>query len=150
MLYLEECMKRFPSLFIAALLLLLLGTVFTVSAEDSVIKLSGITTTDEHPNGCVDCHKVSGNDDFRLNVSLKEVAGHPPIDAMVKTLPNDCMTCHKAGAYAGALSTITHKSHYANPGENNFIAYYQGQCLECHSLNLTSGAMSVKSGPKNW
>ena len=54
---------------------------------DEFAKLPGINTEDQHPNGCVDCHKVSGDSDFRLNVSLKEVSGHPPIDSMVNVLP---------------------------------------------------------------
>ena len=132
------------------ILAVLIAVSAIVLTADDLVQLPGVNAEDQHANGCVDCHTVNGDNDYRLNVSLKEVDGHPPIDMMVKTVPTDCMTCHKAGAYAGALSTITHKSHFANPGENHFISYYQGQCLECHSLNLTTGAMTVKSGPKNW
>ena len=135
--------------FLVIIAVLIAVTALTLTADD-LTKLPGINADDQHANGCVDCHNVDGDNDYRLNVSLKKISGHPPIDAMVKTLPNDCMMCHKAGAYAGPLSTITHKSHYANPTENEFISNYQGQCLECHSLNLTTGMMTVKSGSKNW
>ena len=141
-------MKQRKRIFIIFALLIAVSAI-TLTA-DSHIMLPGVNAEDKHPNGCIDCHSQGADGDYRLNVSLKELSGHPPIDAMVKTLPNDCMTCHKAGAYAGPLSSITHKSHYANPGENHFVSGYGGQCLECHSLNLTTGAMSVKSGPKNW
>jgi len=124
--------------------------VVALSLAADGIQLPGVNAEDAHPNGCVDCHSQGADSDSRLNVSLKELSGHPPIDAMVKTVPDDCMTCHKAGAYAGALSTITHKSHYANPDENYFVTGYGGLCLECHSVNLTTGMVSVKNGPKNW
>jgi len=57
-------------------------------------KLPGVNTDDQHPRGCVDCHKKSGDNDYRLNVSLKGIAGHPAIDTIVNTVPTDCMMCH--------------------------------------------------------
>ena len=141
-------MKRFLSLFVTMILLLMVGAVFTVSADEMVLKLSGITVKDEHPNGCVDCHKVSGGNDYRLNVELG--SGHPDISKIVRTVPNDCSMCHKANTKAGALNLQTHKIHYQNPANNNFVKAYQGDCLTCHSLDLATGVMKVKSGPKNW
>jgi hypothetical protein len=144
-------MKKHRGLVVLALSIVLLcalslGTVF---GED-VLKLSGITIKDEHPNGCVDCHKVAGEgQDYRLNVELA-AAGHPDISKIVKTVPEDCAMCHKTGAKAGALNTQAHHLHYVNPDENHFIAYYFGDCLACHALNVATGEMSVKSGPKNW
>ncbi len=135
--------------FFVIIIVIIVVSAFALIAED-LVKLPGVNTSDQHGKGCVDCHILSGNNDYRLNVSLKGVDGHPPIDTMVKTVPNDCKTCHKAGAYAGALAIVIHKSHYANPAENSFIANYQGQCLECHSLNPETGVMAVKSGAKNW
>ncbi len=120
---------------------------FSLWAQD-LAKLPGINAEDEHPQGCVDCHTAGDGRDSRLNVSLEELEGHPPVDNIVKTVPDDCMMCH--GANASNLSTITHASHYQNPEENYFVANYDGQCLECHSLNIESGRMSVKNGPKNW
>ena len=117
---------------------------------DEFVKLPGINAEDQHARGCIDCHTRSGDSDYRLNTTLEEMSGHPPIDASVKVVPTDCTMCHKAGLSAAALSTITHKSHYQNPSENGFVNYYQGQCLECHRLNVSTGAMSVKNGPKNW
>jgi hypothetical protein len=135
--------------------LLLIGavvamTVFLVAADDNKPFLPGVTVTDEHPNGCVDCHKVSGDDDYRLNVELAHHEEHPKIDAIVKNVPQDCLMCHKEGAKAGPLNTITHKDHYRNPNDNAFIEFYQGACLNCHSVDPGSGKMVIKSGPKNW
>ena len=141
-------MKQRNRLFVI-IAVLFAASALTIAADD-LVQLPGINADDQHVKGCIDCHGASGDNDYRLNVSLKGISGHPPIDAIVKTLPNDCTMCHKAGAKAGALSTLIHKAHYANPAENHFIASYQGQCLECHSLNLTTGVMTVKSGPKNW
>ena len=129
--------------------------IFTVAvvltwADDGPAALSGITVEDEHPNGCIDCHKQAGDNDYRLNVSLKEITGHPDITAIVRELPGGCVMCHKDKAPAGALDTITHKYHYENPDENHFVSGYAGECLACHALNTDTGVMTVKSGPKNW
>ena len=137
----------FFALLVAAVLTM---TVFFVAADNNKPFLPGVTVTDEHPNGCVDCHKVSGSNDYRLNVSLAEIEGHPKIDAIVKNLPQDCMMCHKAGTTAGPLSDIAHRNHYSNPANNAFITTYKGACLNCHSINPGSGKMALKSGPKNW
>jgi hypothetical protein len=126
------------------------ATVFLVAADNNKPYLPGITVADEYPNGCVDCHKVSGENDYRLNVELAELDGHPKIDAIVKTVPQDCLMCHKEGANAGALHLITHEGHYHNPGDNAFVKFYQGACLQCHSVNPGSGKMGIKNGPKNW
>jgi cytochrome c551/c552 len=113
--------------------------------------LPGITATDEHPNGCVDCHKNQGEGkDYRLNVSLAKLPGHPKIDAMVKQLPEGCMMCHREGGKVSALNLMLHKAHYAKPADNPFVQFYQGACLNCHKLDPASGKMTVKSAAKNW
>ncbi len=76
------------------------ATLFLVAADNNKPFLPGVTVTDEHPNGCVDCHKVSGDNDHRLNAELANVEGHPKIDAIVKNVPQDCLMCHKEGATA--------------------------------------------------
>ena len=125
------------------------STVF-VAADDGEAFLPGITVTDDHPNGCVDCHSDKGGGrDYRLNTSLAE-EGHVKIDSMVKTLPDDCMMCHKEGSKAKSLSIQVHEAHYGEAEENHFISSYQGACLQCHTLNVATGVMSIKSGPKNW
>jgi len=126
------------------------ATLFLVAADNNKPFLPGVTVTDEHPNGCVDCHKVSGGNDYRLNAELANVEGHPQVDAIVKNVPQDCLMCHKEGTKAGPLNLITHKYHYRNPNDNHFVSYYQGACLNCHSVSPGSGKMTVKSGPKNW
>jgi hypothetical protein len=113
--------------------------------------LPGLTVADEHPNGCVDCHKNQGEGkDYRLNVSLAQVEGHPKIDAIVKQVPEGCLVCHKEGGKVSALNIMLHKAHYEKGAENPFVQFYQGACLNCHKLDAASGKMSVKSGAKNW
>jgi hypothetical protein len=112
--------------------------------------LPGVTVADDHPKGCVDCHKNEGGGrDYRLNTSLA-ADGHVDITAIVKNVPQDCGMCHREGVAAGPLTQQTHKSHYQNPAENVFVNNYQGACLNCHKLDVATGAMSIKSGPKNW
>jgi hypothetical protein len=127
------------------------AVLFLVAADNNKPFLPGITVTDEHPNGCVDCHKNQGEGrDYRLNAELAKVSGHPKIDSIVKTVPDDCLKCHREGTKAGPLNLITHKDHYRNAAENSFIKFYQGACLNCHSVDTATGVMTVKSGPKNW
>lgn len=128
-----------------------LVVVLTASSQDAGPFLPGVTVTDEHPNGCVDCHLNAGEDrDYRLNVSLKEIEGHPDITHIVKNLPADCGMCHRDGTDAGSISLITHKDHYKNPEENHFVSGYQGACLNCHTLDTATGEMGIKSAAKNW
>ena len=134
---------------LAAALILLGAAVLTWA--DSDIELPGITTADESPNGCVDCHKnTTGEVEIRMDIAMKEIDKHPDVTRITRTIPDDCLMCHKANAPAGALSPLTHKNHYSDPDENLFIDDHQGQCLACHALNIATGEMTVKSGPKNW
>jgi hypothetical protein len=127
------------------------GTLVLMGQAKPKPFLPGITVADEHPNGCVDCHKNQGaGKDYRLNVSLAQIQGHPKIDAIVKTLPDSCLICHKEGGKAGALNIVLHKAHYEKGAENHFVQFYQGACLNCHKLDVATGKMTVKSGPKNW
>ena len=129
-----------------------LAVVVTLMAATApLVLLPGITSKDENPNGCVDCHKILANkQDYRLTISLAQVKGHPDITKIVKKVPSDCAMCHKAGSNAPALNTLVHKVHYSQPLENPFIATYKGSCLNCHSLDAASGEMKVKSGQSNW
>ena len=144
-------MKIARSIMAAAIAIALVfsGALILAFADDGAPLLSGITVADEHPNGCVDCHKKSGDDDYRLNVSLMEL-DHPDITSIVKNLPGDCGMCHREGSKAGAISLQTHRIHYQNASENHFVTSYGGECLACHSLNVEDGVMTVKSGKANW
>jgi hypothetical protein len=124
--------------------------VFVAADVPSAAELPGLTAADKLPKGCVDCHSNQGEGkDYRLNVSLKQVKGHPDIASIVKTVPTDCAMCHKEGT-PKALSTALHKSHYEKLAESSFVKFYSGECLNCHTLNTTTFQMKVKSGPKNW
>ena len=122
----------------------------TAASEDSSAWLPGITTKDDHPNGCVDCHNKQGDKDYRLNTLPAQIKGHPDISKIVKILPTGCTVCHKGSGKAPALSNALHKVHYQNAAQNAFVTAYKGACLNCHQIDLTSGDMKVKSAPVNW
>jgi len=127
------------------------GTLVLMGQAKPKAFLPGLTVADEHPNGCVDCHKNQGADkDYRLNVSLAKIQGHPKIDAIVKKLPDSCMICHKAGGKVSPLNIMLHKVHYEKGAENPFVQFYQGACLNCHKLDAASGKLTMKSSAKNW
>ncbi len=147
-------MKKFYKFMPLLLILILIftGTLFiTIVWGADGTPLIGITAEDEHPNGCVDCHrKVNEGSDYRLNVELSHIEKHPKIEKIVATVPNDCLKCHKKDTDAGPLNLIIHKNHYENPNENHFVSSYKGNCLQCHSLDMNSWKMGLKSGPANW
>lgn len=137
------------SLLAVGLLAAVLG--LTAASSASTALLPGITTKDEHPNGCVDCHiKVSDKQDFRLVNLPTLVKGHPDISKIVKKLPDGCMLCHKGTGKAPKLSNVLHVVHFKGGADNHFVSDYQGQCLNCHQLNIATGDMTMKSGPANW
>jgi len=146
-------MKRGRTVLCLVVGLAVFGGTVAVSAQSAADSafLPGITTKDEHPSGCVDCHISQGEGkDYRVPAELAKITGHPKIDKIVKTVPKDCLICHKNGPKPPVFSQAMHKVHFRNPKGNAFIAVYKGACLNCHSLDIDTGVMSVKSGPKNW
>ena len=144
-------MSKRRIVFVAGLLAGLAGIVLILgAAADSSVWLPGITSKDDTPNGCVDCHKALGKEDDRLPVLLGKIKDHPDVTRIVKKVPTDCMICHKAGSKVAPLNIFLHKVHYANPAGNAFVTTNKGSCLNCHSLDAASGEMKIKSGPSNW
>ncbi len=114
--------------------------------------LPGITTPDDHPNGCVSCHVLKEGDvnPLTLNLTLARISTHPKVDTLVKKIPTDCLMCHKDGSKADNLFARAHKAHFGKLANSLFIKNYQGACLNCHVMDLTTFNVAVKSGPKNW
>ena len=148
----QEKMKLFGKILFSTLILLaaLRMTVSFAVADNNKPSLPGVTVTDKHPNGCVDCHKAFGDKDYRLKMGLAKIEGHTEMDTIVKNLPQDCMKCHKADSSTGYLGDIAHRDHYGNPSKNVFIIVYKGDCLNCHGIDPESGKTTLKDGPKNW
>ena len=136
-----------PVLFLLLAAAVVAGTLVLMGQAKPKPFLPGLTVADEHPNGCVDCHKNQGEGkDYRLNVSLAQIKGHPKIDAIVKKLPDNCAICHKA---AGKVSPLEHHTAQGPLREgvekNPFVQVYQGACLNCHKLDAASGKLTMKS-----
>lgn len=148
-------MKKRRLLALAALLsVAFLAALFilTAAADSTAAYLPGITSKDDYPNGCVDCHKKeSDKNDYRLITALAQIKGHPDVAKIVKKVPNDCALCHKGGSgKAPALSNLVHEVHFTNAAKNAFVTVYKGACLNCHQLTVDTGDMKVKSGAANW
>jgi cytochrome c5 len=125
--------------------------VALTAAAASAPVLPGITSKDNYPNGCVDCHKKDGATDNRLNAVLAKIKGHPDISKVVKTIPADCEMCHKGGTgKAPLIAQVAHEFHYKEAATNVFVTTYGGQCLNCHALVVDTGVMKTKPGPANW
>jgi len=140
--------KGMSSVFSVLLAMGLFVSISTVVAasDESAALLPGITTKDDRPNGCVDCHV----NDLRLNTLLGTVKGHPDVSKIVKKIPDNCLLCHKGTGKAPALANLVHGIHFKDAATNDFITKYKGQCLSCHQLVQTSGEVKVKTGTANW
>ncbi len=129
-------------------MILVFSAIFIITSVwgADVPQLAGITTKDQRPNGCVDCHKG----DISIPAVTNKIENHPPVDKITKTVPDDCFMCHKEDTKVGVLNVATHKQHFSNPEKNEFITKYKGDCLNCHTLDMNTFNMGIKSGPANW
>lgn len=156
-------LKRGVTFAVALALALAVGSGIAVfTQEDEVPAIPGVTVKDEHPNGCVDCHRKRPDidQDFRLSVQIEEWATegvpedffkliqaawpdadlqgkHPDVAGMIASqeIPTICMNCHSADSNM-PLSRDLHTAHFHGGAENHFITGYQGRCTQCHQLNL--------------
>ncbi|MBE3575263.1 MAG: hypothetical protein IMW99_07425 [Firmicutes bacterium] len=137
-------MKRSLILVLAAAVAMVALVAGAVMAADAP-KIPQITVADDHPNGCVDCHrKISADKDYSLQAEIKNMANekkHPDVAAMIKS-PKDCVKCHGANSKY-PLGDILHQAHLSGPS-NHFVSAYQGQCLYCHKYDKATGKMTVK------
>jgi len=135
-------------------------------------KIPGITTKDEFPKACVDCHVNRKDMPGSLSAHLKEwtvkvdpkllakaqasapkgmtlKGKHPNVAAMVKEIPKGCLTCHaKESKMAPAFATMLHAIHLTGGEDNPFLTTFQGECTDCHKLNATTGQWSLPSAPE--
>ena len=144
-------------------LVLAFGVGITVlTQEEEVPAIPGITAEDDHPNGCVNCHRERPDieRDFRLSTYIEEWATegaeeeilelaqaawpeasltgkHPNIAAMVATqeLPTFCLTCHSDESDK-PLYRYLHLQHFYGGAENHFVTLYGGYCTQCHTVAL--------------
>ena len=130
-------------IFIITILFLGIASAYAVDA------LPGSDAPEGFPNGCIDCHSVSEDNDFSLKATLDQLDDHPSIANMVNNVPNDCSMCHTA-SYAGDLKDTIHKVHLENDEDDGFVANYGQNCLACHSDYPKDGDPLIKSAEKNW
>ncbi len=142
-------------------LILAIGTSLAVHTQNTEIPaIPGITAEDAHPNGCVDCHRMTadGQDD-RLSTAIAEWASagvpetllarsqaawpeaflegeHPAVSTFVanRPLPRACVNCHKVDSGL-PLEPLMHTLHYAGGRETPFVGNHNGRCLQCHTMN---------------
>jgi hypothetical protein len=124
-------------------------SIFSIASVYAVDSLPGSDAPEGFPNGCIDCHSVSDNNDFSLKATLDKLEDHPSITKMVNNVPNDCSMCHTE-SYAGELKGIIHNIHLENDDEDGFVKNYGQNCLACHSDYPKSGDPLIKSAEKNW
>ncbi len=149
-----------------------------VSAQTTKTKLPiipGVTATDTHPNGCIDCHRNIPNvADYSLSHAISEWAAkgtpkeimdraksawpkanlsgkHPNVVGMIKSkgIPASCFVCHDSDNSDKPLYRVLHTIHYTGGADNHFITKYNGSCTNCHNINLKNpptGTMEVKEG----
>ncbi|BAS26070.1 hypothetical protein [Limnochorda pilosa] len=119
-----------------------LGFTFIGQAADQLREIPGITVADDHPNGCVDCHKPDSKYSLQAEVTnLADAGGHPDVASKMKE-PADCLMCHESDGRL-PMGEIMHVAHLTGGAENHFISGYDGECMYCHSLG-DDGSIGVK------
>jgi len=155
--------KKGLTLILAAVLTVGVGVGIAVFTQETELpEIPGITITDDHPNGCVDCHRDRPDigRDFRLSTHIREWATegaeeeimelaeaawpeaslsgmHPDVSGMVATqeLPTFCINCHADGSDK-PLYRVLHLIHFTGGEENHFLTSYGGFCTQCHAVDL--------------
>lgn len=134
--------------------------------------IPGITTEDQFPNACVDCHTnyAEANMDKRLSTIMEPwgdevepavlaaaqavmgpdfepMGAHPPLDVAGMSIPEECMLCHEDGdSEAIPFAPLVHKIHLAGGNDSIFLRVFQGECTHCHKLAQETGQWRVPSG----
>lgn len=143
------------------------------AAEQSVPVIPGITTPDNFPGGCVDCHirLPERNMDVRLSTRMKKwresvdpqllarigavspktvtlTGRHPPLpEQSYRNIPGSCMACHgKSQTKIPAMAPMLHALHLIGGKENHFITEFQGACTHCHKFDARTAKWSIPSG----
>ncbi|MDX2007714.1 MAG: cytochrome c3 family protein [Meiothermus sp.] len=118
-----------------------------VGAQQTALPVwPGITTPDDKPNGCVDCHRQTATRDLRLTTTLRLWASqgspkeaisvaqavfpratvltgrHPEVSQIITTgavpIPTQCIACHKS--QGRSITSVIHLLHLSqNP---NFVS----------------------------
>lgn len=137
--------------------------------------IPGITSEDNFPNACVDCHmnyKEMNMDtrfstlmqlwrekvDSTLLIKAQDAAPvglilkgkHPNAPTKFNNIPAECLTCHKKDSkIAPPFASLIHRIHLTGGAENHFLTIFQGECTYCHKLNQTTGAWTIPSAPEH-
>ena len=137
--------------------------------------IPGITSEDNFPNACVDCHinYTEMNMDTRFSTLMKVwrekvdsallakaqdsapeglvlKGRHPNSPTSFNNVPKECLTCHKKESkIAPPFAGMIHKIHLTGGEENHFLTLFQGECTYCHKLNLTTGTWSIPSASEH-
>ncbi len=137
--------------------------------------IPGITSEDNFPNACVDCHLnyTEMNMDTRFSTLIKlwnekvdsallakaqasapeglVLKGkHPNSPKSFNNVPQECLTCHKKDTkIAPPFAGMIHKIHLTGGEQNHFLTIFQGECTYCHKLNSTTGRWTIPSGPEH-
>jgi len=124
-------------------------SILSITSVYAVDTVPGTDAPEGFPNGCIDCHSVTDNNDFSLKTALDDLEGHPGIANMVNNVPDDCSMCHTE-SYAGELKGIIHEIHLEGDDDDGFVNNYGQNCLACHSGYPKPGDSLIKSAEKNW
>ncbi|RJP78373.1 MAG: hypothetical protein C4524_06575 [Candidatus Zixiibacteriota bacterium] len=134
-------------------------------------QIPGITTADQFPQACVDCHLnyTEMNMDVRLSTIMKGMSEkvdpellkklqptapegvtlkgkHPELGPEAfNNIPASCRTCHSPNSKtAPPAKQMTHVIHLTGE-ENIFLGMFGGECTHCHKLDKTTGLWSIPS-----
>ena len=111
-------------------------------AKLQIATLLKAATGDPYNNGCVSCHKKTGDVDKSLPAYVKRIPGHPEVKEATLSA---CYNCHEAqknyDLYKKFLRRI-HQSHW----QSDTFYVIKGTCYSCHTVE-SNGVSGLKDYP---
>ncbi|HWI55019.1 MAG TPA: hypothetical protein VNT57_04970 [Desulfobacteria bacterium] len=98
---------------------------------------------DPYKNGCVSCHKKSGDIDRSLPAYVKKIEGHPEVR---ESTVNACYFCHEAQKNPELFKKFVRGIHRIHWKSETFYGKQNARCYSCHTME-SNGVSGLKEYP---
>ncbi len=120
-----------------------------VPKEDSTAQNAKYATlieeagADPYKNGCVSCHKKTGDVDRSLPAYVKKIEGHPDVK---ESTVNACYFCHEAQKKPELYKKFVRGVHRIHWKSETFYGKQNARCSSCHTVE-SNGVAGLKEYP---
>lgn len=98
---------------------------------------------DPYKNGCVSCHKKTGDLDRSLPAYVKKIEGHPEVK---ESTVNACYFCHEAQKNPERFKKFVRGIHRIHWKSETFYGKQNARCFSCHTVE-SNGVSGLKEYP---